>query len=59
MNKKGLKAWKQKAVAPIEVLERRSVGSGKKKFLPSNGGAGVGVQRNWWRSSNAVMPTKR
>jgi hypothetical protein len=59
MNEKGLKAWNQKAVAPIEVQGKRSVGSGKKKFLHSNAGAGVGEQRNWWRSSNAFMPTER
>jgi transposase-like protein len=42
----GLKAWNQRAVALIEVQERLSVGSGKKKFLNSNADAGVGVQRN-------------
>ena len=30
----GLKAWKQRAVARIEVQDRSSAGSGKKKFLP-------------------------
>jgi hypothetical protein len=46
MSKRGLKAWNQGAVALIEVQERLSVDSGKKQFLNSNAGAGVGVPRN-------------